>query len=134
MEFLNLFCNLTGLILESKGMGAIFQKKRRKKTPQKMLKKNKKGWNVWNFAQKCTKFKNILKKRRWLRAIIARNKLLERVLPREWLVASFKPLLFLMILFIKRDWVQKTKIKLNFLRLFDNPLPKYPIFKKISCT
>ena len=59
---------LSGPILESKGMRAIFQKK------------GKKGQNIWKFAQKCTKFENILKKGKWLRAIIARNKLLEKAL------------------------------------------------------
>ena len=55
----------TGPILESKGMGAIFQKK------------GKKRQKVSKFQQKCIKFENILKKGRWLRAIIARNKLVE---------------------------------------------------------
>ena len=58
----------SGSILESKGMRAIFQKKG---------KKRQKGWNIWKSGQKCTKFENILKKGRWLRAIIARYKLLE---------------------------------------------------------
>ena len=61
-----------GPIIESKGMRAIFQKKRKK--GQKMLKsgKKKKRQNVqiWKY----------LKKGRWLRAIIERNKLLEKVL------------------------------------------------------
>ena len=35
---------------------------------------------IWKFGQKCTEFENILKKDSWLRAIIARNKLLEKVL------------------------------------------------------
>ena len=52
---------LSGPILESKGVRAIFQKK------------GKKGQNIWKFAQKCTKFENILKKGKWLRAIIART-------------------------------------------------------------
>ena len=64
---------ITGLILESKGMRAIFQKK------SKNVKKGKKGQNIWKFGQKFGKFKNILKKSRWLRAIIARNKLLEKI-------------------------------------------------------
>ena len=52
-------------------MRAIFQKKR-----QKRAKKNvEKGQNVWKFEQKCTKFENILKKGRRLRA-----KLLEKTL------------------------------------------------------
>ena len=40
---------LSGSIVESKGMRAIFQKK------------GKKGYNIWKFGQKCTKFENILK-------------------------------------------------------------------------
>ena len=40
----------------------------------------KKGQHSWKFRQKYTKFENILKKGRWLRAIIARNKLLEKAL------------------------------------------------------
>ena len=45
-----------------------------------MLRKDKKMYNIWKFRQKYTKFKNILKKSKWLRAIIARNKLLEKAL------------------------------------------------------
>ena len=41
-----------------------------------MLKKGK----FWKFGQKCARFENILKKDRSLRATIARNKLLEKVL------------------------------------------------------
>ena len=55
-------------ILESKGMGAIFQKKSRE-----MLKKGK---IFENLVKKCTKFENSLKKGRWLHAIIE-HKLLE---------------------------------------------------------
>ena len=40
-------------------------------------KKGKKGGNIWKFGQKSTKFEKILKKGRWLHAIIACNKLLE---------------------------------------------------------
>ena len=40
----------------------------------------KKGQNIWKFGQKCTKFENVLKKGRWLCAIIARNELLEKTL------------------------------------------------------
>ena len=58
-----------GLILKSKGMGAIFQKK-----STEMLNK---GQNIWEFEQKCTKFEYILKKGRRLRPTIERNKLLE---------------------------------------------------------
>ena len=42
----------------------------------------KKVQNIWKFGQKCTKFENILKKGRWLHAIIAHNKLLEKALDR----------------------------------------------------
>ena len=52
-------------ILESRGIRAIFQKK------------GKKGQYIWKLGQKSTKFEKILKEGRWLRAIIARNKLLE---------------------------------------------------------
>ena len=63
--------HLAGYILETKGKRVIFQK------GQKIFKKGKKGQNIWKFGQKCRKFENILNKGRWLRAIIARNKLLE---------------------------------------------------------
>ena len=43
-----------------------------------MLKKGKKGQNIRKFGRKCTKFENILKECRWLLAIIAGNKLLEK--------------------------------------------------------
>ena len=43
------------------------------------------------------------------------------------------PLLFLIILPIERDWVQKEKYNDLFVRLFDNPLSKYFTFKIISC-
>ena len=45
-----------------------------------MQKNVKKGQSIWNVGQKCTKFENTLKKGRWLRTIIARNKLLEKAL------------------------------------------------------
>ena len=41
--------------------------------------------------------------------------------------------LFLITLSIKRDWVRKKKIKLNFLRIFHSHLSKYLVFKRISC-
>ena len=44
-------------------------------------KKGKKEQNIWKFGQKCTKLENNLKKGRWLRAIIAHNKLLGKTLP-----------------------------------------------------
>ena len=56
-------------------MRAIFQKK-----GKEMLKKGKKRQHIWKFRQKHTKLENILKKGRWLCAIIARNKLLEKAL------------------------------------------------------
>ena len=65
-------------------MRAIFQKK-----VKNMLKNVKKGQNIWKFGQRCTKFENILKKGKWLRAIIARNKLLEKAL-----VVSFRLLIY----------------------------------------
>ena len=49
--------------------------------------------------------------------------------PKETLMTSVRPLLFFIIKSIKREWVQKEKIKLNFERFFDNPLSKYLIFK-----
>ena len=45
-----------------------------------MLKRAKKGQNIWKFGQKCTEFENILKKSRWLHAIITHNKLLKKAL------------------------------------------------------
>ena len=54
-------------------MLSIFQRKGRK--GGKMIKKGKKGQAIWKFGQKGTKFENILKKGRWLGAIIARIKL-----------------------------------------------------------
>ena len=65
--------HLTGLILKSKDIGAIFQKK----SKQKRQKNVKIGQNIRKFGQKCTKFEQVLKEIRWLLAIIARNKLLE---------------------------------------------------------
>ena len=60
---------ITGPILESKGMDAIFRKRAKKcRNRAKYLK---------ILDKKCTKFENILKKSRWLHAIIPRNKLLE---------------------------------------------------------
>ena len=52
------FCIKSGLILETKGIHAIFQKK-----GQKMFKdkKDKEEENIKKFGQKCTKFENILK-------------------------------------------------------------------------
>ena len=62
-------------IPESKGMHVMFPKK-----GKKMLKKGKKGQNIWKLGQKCANFEYILKKGRWLHVIIARNKLLEKSL------------------------------------------------------
>ena len=72
--FLNKY--FTGSTLEIKRIRAIF----RKRAHKKRLKKSKKGQNIWKFGQKCTKCENILKKGRWLRAIIAHKKLLEKAL------------------------------------------------------
>ena len=44
--------------IESKVMRAIFQKKA--KNGKQMLKKGKKGQNIWKFGTKCRKFENIL--------------------------------------------------------------------------
>ena len=68
--FIELFkSDLPGPVLESKGMGAIFQKK------------GKKGQNILKFWQKCTKLQNILKKGSLMRATIAHMKQLELALP-----------------------------------------------------
>ena len=58
-------------ILASKGRLRCFRKK---------VKDVEKGQNIWEFVQECTKFENILKKGKWLHAIIARNKLIEKAL------------------------------------------------------
>ena len=50
------------------------------KKGKKMFKKGKKGQKNHKYGQKCTKFGNILKKGRWLYAIIACNKLVEKAL------------------------------------------------------
>ena len=55
-----------------KGMHAIFQKKGRQ-----MFKKGKKGQIIWKFGQNYAKFEDVLKKGRWLRALIAGKKLVE---------------------------------------------------------
>ena len=59
---LNKYDQLSGPILESKSMDAIFQKKEKK--GQKKKKKIKIGKIVENlgFGQKCTKFEHVLKK------------------------------------------------------------------------
>ena len=69
---------MSGPILESKGMCAIFQKKD-KKTAKK-FEKFEIFQNIWKFGQKCTKFESILEKASCLCAIIERNKLLEKAL------------------------------------------------------
>ena len=61
-------------------MRAIFQKKKKKKKNVKKGGKKAKYLKIWS---KITKLENILKKGRWLRAIIARNKLLEKALISE---------------------------------------------------
>ena len=60
------FLLLSGPILESKGMHAVFH-----------TKKGKKGQSIWKFKQKYSKFESILKKGRLLYVIIACKKLLE---------------------------------------------------------
>ena len=70
---------LTGPILKSKGMRSIFQRK-----GQKMFKKGKIFENLVKSVQ------NLLKKGRWLCAIIARNKLLEKALLNEWKVRELQ--------------------------------------------
>ena len=76
-------------------MRAIFQKKckKKKKKKKKKDKKIKKGQNIWKFGQECTKGENILKKSRWLRTIIARNKLLGKTLLVKLLTQRFLLLL-----------------------------------------
>ena len=69
MHFIFVQISPIGPILENKGMGGTFSEKGQGNV--------EKGQNTWKFGQKCTKFENILKKRRWLRAIIAHNKLLK---------------------------------------------------------
>ena len=59
----------SGLILESKGPRAIFQKK------------GGKGQNSWKFWPKCTQFENVLKKGSLMHATIACLKQLEYALP-----------------------------------------------------
>ena len=53
-----------------------FKKRRAKNDKKKFIK----GLSVWKFGWKYSRFENILKKGRWLPAIIARNKLLEKAL------------------------------------------------------
>ena len=43
-----------GFILESKGIPVIFQKKDKIRA-KKMLRKGKRGQNIWKFKQKCKK-------------------------------------------------------------------------------
>ena len=54
----------------------------------KKAKNDKKWQNIWKFGQKCTTFENILKKGRWLRAIIASNKLLEKALVLQYIIQN----------------------------------------------
>ena len=73
LVFLKKYCfgkmgHFAGLILQSKGMLAIFEKK------------GKKGQNIWKFGQKCTKFENILKKGSPMHATITHIKELEYAL------------------------------------------------------
>ena len=76
--------------IESKVMRAIFQKKA--KIGKQVLKKGKKGQNIWKFGTKCRKFENILQNYRWLSAIITHNKLLEKALTCYFQLFSFLPL------------------------------------------
>ena len=71
--------NLSGPILESKGMHPIFQGKG-KKEQTNVKNWQKIGQNISKFGQKCTKFEHILKKGRQLCVITAHNKLLEKAL------------------------------------------------------
>ena len=76
-NFQNIFIYSRASILESKGMCVIFQKKDKK--GQINVKKRATYLKMWG---KYTKFENVLKKGRWLRAIMAHNKLLEKALYR----------------------------------------------------
>ena len=51
----------------------------------------------------------------------------------ERLVTSFRLLFSFIITSLKRGWDRKKKINLTFLRLFNNPLSQYLIFRIISC-
>ena len=93
-----------GSILESKVMPVIFQKKGNVKMVQKRA-------NNWKFGQKSTKYENILKKGRWLRAIIAHNKLLQKT------VACYLQLFSFLPLFLNR--FQKWK---NYSKMFEGSL------------
>ena len=48
-------------------------------------------------------------------------------------MTSSRALLFLITFSIKRDWAGKKKTKFTFLKVFNNPLSEYLIFKRISC-
>ena len=52
--------------------------------------------------------------------------------PKERLVTSSMPFYFI-ALSLKRDWVQRKKIKVTLQRFFDDPLSKYLIFGRFSC-
>ena len=93
-----------GSILESKVMPVIFQKKGNVKMVQKRA-------NNWKFGQKSTKYENILKKGRWLHAIITHNKLLEKTL------ACYLQLFSFLSLFVN-SW-QKWK---NYSKIFEGSL------------
>ena len=75
-EMLKTESNKAGAILDSKGMRAIFKKKG-KKGQKKYLKWAKKGETFENFVKNVQHLK-IFWKGRWLRAIIARYKVLEK--------------------------------------------------------
>ena len=65
---------LSGPILESKGMHAIFQKK------------GQKVQSIWKLTQKCTKLENILKKASLMHSTIACLKQLKHalIMVRDW--------------------------------------------------
>ena len=54
------------------GYACNFSEKGQKR-PKKILKPAKKGWNIWKFGKKCTKFENIFQKSGWLGVIIPCN-------------------------------------------------------------
>ena len=48
------------------------------------------------------------------------------------MVISSMSLLFLLVLSFNKEWIQKKKkVKLTFLKLFDNTLSKYAILKEL---
>ena len=47
------------------------------------------------------------------------------------MVISSMSLLFLLVLSFNKEWIQKKKVKLTFLKFFDNTLSKYAILKEL---